>query len=300
MEQIVVFEKLKDAILIKYQNIFPYSKKPLMHFGNKEIGQLLSSIEQDCKQTISEKWVYTHLKPASVNKLPRKDMLDILSNWVGYSGWDEFRVKAEIKQKTQFKKKHVTLVFVAILFVLTVSMSFFILKSYKNEYHICFYDQYTQEAIAQNRITVFLHAKNVKKIPIKDNCIIINNENDSIKIKVESPYYKDKSFTIKHEQEQLELSLQPDDYTLMLYNYMNSNIKDWKKRRQQLENIIHDDAEIIEVMQNNIGVEFLNKTEFINKITTPIKSVDNMEIIDIKYTEDKKIESLRFFHKQTK
>ena len=78
---------------------------------------------------------------------------------------------------------------------------------------------------------------------------------------------------------------------------MNSNIENWKKRRMQLDAIMHNDAEIIEVMHTNIGVEFLNKTEFIDKITTPIKSVANMEIIDVKYNDNKKIIIIRFIQK---
>lgn len=298
MEDVIVFEKLKDAILLKYRSKFSYSDKSLTNFGTKEIRQLLSLIEEDCNQKISEKWVYTYLKPTTITKLPRKDMLDILTTWLGYSGWDEFKVKSNNTQHTKFRKKGIKICLLAICCLsILMSMSFYLFKPSHKRYTICFYDQYLQTPLQENKLSVFLVSKNLKKLVLKENCIQVNTRKDSITLKTESPYYKDHSFTVKYETDTITLFLQPDDYTLMLHNYMNSNIENWKKRRTQLDGIIHNNAEIIEMMKNNIGVDFLNKTEFIDKITTPIKSVDHMEIIDIKYNKDKQITSLRFIQK---
>ena len=295
MENIVVFEKLKEAVLLKYRTVFSYSDKTLADFGNKEIRELLQLIEENCKQTISEKWVYTYLKPATINKLPRKDMLDILSIWVGYSGWDEFKVKASVAQQTNFRKKRIKIGVAIIAFTVFLGSVFFLFSNKsEQQYTVCFYDQYTQAAIQENLFTAFLQSENINKLNNIENCVQIHSIQDSITIEIESPYYKNTSFIVKAEKDSISLFLQPDDYTLMLHNYMNSNIENWKKRRTQLEEIIHNDAEIIEVMKSNIGVEFLNKNEFIDKITTPIKSVAKMEIIDIKYNENNKIISLRF------
>jgi len=295
LENIVVFEKLKEAVLLKYRTVFSYSDKTLADFGNKEIRELLQLIEEDNKQTISEKWVYTYLKPTTVTKLPRKDMLDILATWVGYSGWDEFKVKSSTKQQTNFRNKRVKIGIAILAFTVFLGSIFLLLaNSNEQQYSICFYDQYTQAPIQENLFTVFLQSENLNKLHNTENCVQINSLNDSIIVKVESPYYKNASYTIKAEKDTISLFLQPDDYTLMLHNYMNSNIKDWKKRRTQLENIMHNDAEIIEMMNSNIGVEFLNKNEFIDKITTPIESVSKIEIIDIQYNDDNQIISLRF------
>ena len=83
----------------------------------------------------------------------------------------------------------------------------------------------------------------------------------------------------------------------MLRAYMNGNVADWNKRKQQLDDIISDDAVIQEIMFNEIGVEFLDKDEFIAKITTPGTIVKTMEVVEIKY-ENGKIISLKYMQKE--
>ncbi|WP_299683373.1 hypothetical protein [uncultured Dokdonia sp.] len=57
-------------------------------------------------------------------------------------------------------------------------------------------------------------------------------------------------------------------------------MNDWKKRRQQLQQLIAKDAILIQVLPYNLGVEFYTKEAFINKLTTPTKSLQGFEIIE--------------------
>ena len=84
---------------------------------------------------------------------------------------------------------------------------------------------------------------------------------------------------------------------MMLRAYMNADIDDWNRRKQQLDNILDENAVIQEVMFEDIGVEFLNKQEFIDKITTPTKSVKKMEVISVAY-KNEKIISLKYIQKK--
>ncbi|MBL4577519.1 MAG: hypothetical protein JKX74_03545 [Flavobacteriales bacterium] len=90
------------------------------------------------------------------------------------------------------------------------------------------------------------------------------------------------------------IKLKTDDYALMIHMFSNSNIDDWKKRRAQLDDMIADDARIFQVnpgTQN--GMELYNKQGFINKLTTPIRSLKNIEVLEVQYS-DSQISSMRF------
>ena len=98
MNPLDVFQQLKNDVLLTYQKQYPYFEGNWKTFSSQDIQNLIDLIAVQVKQTVSEKWIYTHLKSETNDKLPRKDMLDILSQWVGYSGWDEyvFKNKSEV------------------------------------------------------------------------------------------------------------------------------------------------------------------------------------------------------------
>tara|TARA_Y100000385_G_C12600578_1_gene428639 strand:- start:157 stop:384 length:228 start_codon:yes stop_codon:yes gene_type:complete len=55
-------------------------------------------------------------------------------------------------------------------------------------------------------------------------------------------------------------------------------------------------AIIFQITNTNTGMEMYNKTEFIDKLTTPLKSLGDIEIIETIYKDDEII-SLRFIQK---
>jgi hypothetical protein len=76
------------------------------------------------------------------------------------------------------------------------------------------------------------------------------------------------------------------------------NVKDWQKRRNQLDRMISDSAMIYQVYNKaDIGLELYNKWEFINKLTLPSSSLQGIEILDTKYQGDKII-LIRFRQKE--
>lgn len=99
---------------------------------------------------------------------------------------------------------------------------------------------------------------------------------------ISSPYYKTDTIyrNLENAPETESIELKPDDYAIMLYYYSNS-IQDIKKKRQSLNYLISDNALIYQVYANDkYGVETLDKTKYINMVTTPTTSLKNMEIID--------------------
>jgi hypothetical protein len=300
MNEIAAFYILKTKVLETYRETHSFFQGNIHDFGNKEIAQLQELIEVKLNERVSEKWVYTHLKPKVNDKIPRKDMLDILCKFSGFKDWDEFYYKNsavntnETKSKNNLKRKYYM---IGGLFIAVIGLLFGINQFRESEIRtICFKDKYTQKSIEDGKITVFEIKENQKqKLNFKKGCLQIKHSKE-LTIVVESPYYKSDTIKISNEFKSLNIDLQPDDYAMMMRAYMNSNLEDWNKRKLQLESIISDDAEIEEVMFEEIGVEFLDKNEFINKITTPSETVRKMEIIDIKYQNDKII-SLKFIQK---
>lgn len=302
MDSIDLFYQLKTEILCEYQKAYPFWKGTLQDFGNKEIAQLQDLIEVKTNQRISEKWFYTHIKPLNNTRLPREDMLDILTEWLGYTGWDEFKVRQEELFNSNQKKSGLRgKVIAGILLFIIVVVAVVVFGGgnlWRYSYKVNFRDQYTQKLIDETNFSIFLidDRDSLNQQKINKGFLELLHDDEKIQVKVISPYYKDEVFLLMPGNDKT-IYLQPDDYAMMLLVYMNSNLKDWEKRRKQLNEIILEDAEILEVMNEDIGVEFLNKQEFIDKITIPVESTKRMEIIDIKYQGKGKIIGLKFIQK---
>ena len=307
MDDIQTFYLLKQKILAKYVDAYPYYTGSIHNFGNKEIAQLIDLIEKESNERVSEKWIYTHLKPTINSKLPRKDMLSIFCNWIGYNNWDEFLFlnKEQLllsditPEATEIHKPKNKIALYMAFGIMIIIAGVIIGFTTKGNYDttICLKDKYTQKTIAPDKVTLYLfkNGKN-EKLAFKDSCYALTTKKNDALVIVESPYYKPDTLKIDSNNPSLEFDLQPDDYAMMLRAYMNGNIADWNKRKQQLDNIISNDAVIQEIMFNEIGVEFLNKEEFIAKITTPASVVKTMEVVEIKY-EGGKIISLKYMQK---
>ncbi len=310
MSEIEVFYILKEKVLTTFKLSFPYFKGTIHDFGNKEIAQFIDLIETKNNERVSEKWVYTHLKPKTNEKIPRKDMLDILSKFSGFESWDAFFYEHSLNKEEQTSTEVVskktnklkTIIMIAGISTLIFGLVFGLNQVYyENERIICFKDKYTQKTIPSDKFEVFRIESPpedlIKKIKQKttNGCLKYKN-NSSITLLITSPYYKSQTVRLSSNMNIQEISLQPDDYAMMIRSCMNTNLKDWTKRKLQLENCIDDNAEIEEVMFDEIGVDFLNKNDFISKITTPTETLKKMEIIEIKY-KNEKIISLKFIQK---
>jgi hypothetical protein len=81
----------------------------------------------------------------------------------------------------------------------------------------------------------------------------------------------------------------------MIHYFSNGNVKDWEKRKEDLDQIFSDSVKIFQVLNNSgtVGMEIYNKWEFINKLTLPANSLRDIEIMDKKY-EGERICRLRF------
>ena len=295
MNPLLVFQKLKEDVLLTYQKQYSYFEGNWKTFSSQDIQNLIDLIAIHVKQTVSEKWIYTHLKSENNEKLPRKDMLDILAQFVGYSGWDEYVFKCKdhsiilSKTKSSNHAKIYFVLFPVLLLLMYLSYKFIKTESLQN---IEVKNAFTEEQINSDEVKVVLIEENVSTpVQIIDSKIKINAK-DSSKIVLKSPYYKDKTVII-NKNSNPEITLQPDDYAMILKGFMKSDIKNWQTRKEQLHKILAADLEVLVMLKNDFGIEYFNKQEFSEKLIVPSVSLKKMKVIDIQSNSENEINFIR-------
>lgn len=154
----------------------------------------------------------------------------------------------------------------------------------KNTFSFCFIDADRGSAIRHTPLDIIiLNNEESPKYYKSDSlgCFSWDTRDSFIHFVVQSPYHKTDTIKRYHNASASEeVHLATDDYNLMLYYYANNNIKDWNKRKQQLQKLISNSAILIEILPYDLGVEIYSKEEFIEKLTTPTKSLKHFEIIE--------------------
>ena len=295
MNPLNVFFQLKNDVLLTYQKQYPYFEGTWKTFSSQDIQNLIDLIAVQVKQTVSEKWIYTHLKSETNDKLPRKDMLDILSQLVGYSGWDEyvFKWKQEVVPIAASPKRNNKVVF-SIGFIGLFLIGFFSYRYLNREeiQTIEVKNAFTEEQINSDEVKAVMIENNIESpVEIIDSKIQITAK-DSTKIVLKSPYYKEKTIVINKENT-TAITLQPDDHAMILKGFMKSDIKDWQTRKEQLQKILADDLEVLVMLKNDLGIEYFNKQEFSEKLIVPSVALKRMKVIDIQSNDKNEIKFIR-------
>jgi len=180
--------------------------------------------------------------------------------------------------------------------------SFFLKKNIsKNlDYQFCFVDYDTRKPIQNTDIEIKV-LKTEETFSLqkanKNGCFNWDGINEKITFEVQAPYYKKYTVTriLENQNSSEIIPLRKDDYGLMIHLFSNSKIKDWEKRRNQLGEMLAEDAMIFQVDggDKSMGLEILNKDEFIDRMTLPINSLRNVKVIETIY-KGEKIHRLRF------
>jgi len=285
-------QEKKLFTLFKKQIIATYLKS---NSGSKDVtkwsGEDIFSFQEDLfakvNTKVSEKWFYSYFKN-DTKKLPRIDMLNILSKYIGFENWEDF------KNKNTKKRNKIYLGL-----IIPVLIMFFIIfqKNKENTFHFCFYDEDKRDPIM---IPIDVKVLKSNESPLffksdKNGCFEHSTKNDYLEIVVSSAYYKTDTIQRKSTSTSI-INLTTDDYTLMLDYYTNNNLKDWNKRKQELEKLIDDKAIIYQLYSKNIGVEVYTKGEFINLLTIPTNNLRKIRIISKEFKNDR-IAKLKFIIK---
>ncbi len=304
MQEMASFYLLKDELLSRYQETYPSWQGTIHDFKTREIANFQELLEKAVGSRVSEKWFYTHIKPQENKKLPRIDTLDILSAFVGYDNWEAFVYEQSQSRRNEkavasgtnrplVSKK--TIGYAITLLVLILGFNF--LLPSKKSYTICFVDADNGKPIAE-KVEVSLLNKGESPLTLTANkkaCVVFEEVQWPIQFTVNAPYYRSDTITRSYQKKRKkeQIKLYKDDFALMIHLFSNNQVKEWQKRREQLNQMFDDNAVIFQVNKNNMGLEMYNKTKFIDKLTMPINSLKNIRIVDVQYEEGRIVE-MRF------
>ena len=292
------FDLLKKKIVEEMKQSYPEIPGSIADWKGQNIIDFQDDLRIKLHENISEKWFYTHMK-SEKTKLPRIDILNFLSKYVGYRNWDVFKLLNKgIKNNLQSDKSNrvfYLVPFFTIIILLIFYLGFNLM--YTQVYNFCFYDNYTKEPLKNGviEISVLSNESPVNYLCDSSGCFSIKTNERVINFVVETPYYHTDTIirTLNKFNRTENIKLNPDDYALMIHYLSTKNIKDWLKRKNDLDKMFIDEAKIYQVLDGTVGMEIYNKWVFINKLTLPANSLRNIEIIDTQYDGDK-ISRLRF------
>ncbi|WP_298340955.1 hypothetical protein [uncultured Algibacter sp.] len=290
-----LFNLLKQSV----ESVFSQNNSissPIKDWKGEEIVAFQEDLFNKVKGKVSEKWFYTYIKNTP-DKLPRIDVLNLLSNYVGSTNWNTFKSNNGLKKRSNKKKRSVSKFWLLTLLPLLIIIYTF---SVKNTFEFCFVDEIKNENITSIPLDIMVLQHNESPMHYKTDslgCFSFKTRNDVIKFVVKSPYHKTDTIVrnINSNNSQI-VKVKSDDYALMLNYYANGNISDWKKHIEKLNSLIDKDVKIYRLFRNNIDIELYSKDEFIRMLTIPTKSLKRIEILD-KTISNGKIVTLKFIVK---
>ena len=293
---------LKIRIVETMKQSFPGIGNDISDWKGQDIINFQEELLGKVNEHISEKWFYTHMKSGS-KKLPRIDMLNFLSRYTGYIDWNDFKYQNSeniqlTNQSTESGKPLPYKKMVGLLVLLIVSVIMVKYTGNKN-YQFVFKDAYTKSRIVDTLTEIIILNEN--ESPVYERCdppgyFILKSRKEKVRFIIKAPYYEPDTITrILDKFEGSEsIYLYPNDFALMIHYFSATNVKDWERRRVQLDRMIADSAYIYQVFNyGQVGMELYNKDEFIDKLTMPVNSLNDIVIMETIYTE-KKISLLRF------
>lgn len=294
-EDHIAFNSLKKEVAQAFLKNQTASNIDISRWKGQDIVLFQEDLQQKTKASISEKSFYSYFKNSS-EKLPRIDILNILSQYCGYQNWGDFKSKHQTHIAVKEKK------FLPVWFWSSIVISGLIVAMYAfwpktNAFHFCFMDQDRDQPITKTPIDIVI--LNDKESPFylksdKNGCFKWETKDEYIRFAVHSPYHKSDTIYRSIRTKAAEhIQLETDDYALMLYYYANGNIEDWQNRRIQLSKMIANRAIILQVLPHGLGVEVYTKERFINTLTTPTQSLQKIEVISSKKI-DEQVVKLKF------
>ncbi len=291
----ILFERLKKEVARTFLQENSALSPDISQWKGEDIVRFQEDLSDKVKGRVSEKWFYNYFRN-EIQKLPRIDMLNLLSQYAGYQNWADFKQKhfqKENRKRTlNFEKKHMA------GFMLLILLGIFIFSlSAKTTKKVvfCFVDE-NQLPVTQIKVSWILPDESEKILPIDHHCVSFRSDLDEIRLLIKSPEYKDiiinRKITTNPYRE--TIGLQTDVLALLLQHYAASQTDNWQKRREKLQKIIDDDAMIYQQwFGNNKGIELYDKEDFIAQLCVPNGLIKNIKILEIEY-KNKKISKLRF------
>ncbi|MGD1846926.1 MAG: hypothetical protein ACFB10_16170 [Salibacteraceae bacterium] len=285
------FQLLKDQVAATFLQNHTASSVDIRQWKGQDIVDFQEDLFQTTRGRISEKWFYTHMKSES-EKLPRIDMLNLLSAYIGCENWAAFKQKNALPtppktptaKPTSSNKRYLTIL-VAVALVLG---GLWWLIPGQEAYTFCFIDADREMAITNQplEIEIWREGESPQRLQTDSNgCLQIPSPNGQLRFVVRGAYYRTDTITrVVSGAGSEQVALRTNDYALMIHLFSTADRQGWERRRLQLDQMFAPDAEIYQVgIGGRLALDLHNKEEFINKLTMPIPSLKNIEVIETLY-----------------
>ncbi|MEM1216691.1 MAG: hypothetical protein AAGJ82_13440 [Bacteroidota bacterium] len=291
------FAHLKQDLVRQYQTAYPHFQGTLADFRQQDIAQLQALLMEKVQGRVSEKWFYTHLKGKPQDKLPRIDMLNLLARFVGADSWAAYAGQVAAKSKPSVHTSNWPRWWWLVPVLLIILGWRWAMWEQPMDLYLQFVDALRQVPITETNVQVQVVTPDQQTELFFSNeqgQVILPEVADVVTIYTQAAYYLPDTLQLRPQTEEHLVALQSDDYALMIHYFSTAKVEDWKRRREQLDQAFADEAVIYQLdPQGQLGMDMLNKQEFINKLTIPINSLRNVKVWKTRYAAGQIVE-LRF------
>lgn len=299
------FNNLKQKVADTFQKDHATTDVNYVNWKGQDIVDFQQDLLDKTGGRISERWFYTHFKSDNA-RLPRVDMLNILSAYAGYKNWaDYLRSNGVTDDQVVFAqpnpeaaKKMMSYILVSAVLAIMAIAAFQLIQG-PTVYTFCFVDADHKKPIENQLIEVAVLRPGESPLHYTADsagCIALEAYGDKIQFVVSSPYYKTDTIirsSFKRTKRE-NVQLRTDDYAMMIDLFSSANVDDWKKRRQQLGKMFNDEAVIYQIdAATSRPVELYTKAEFIDRLTMPLSSLKHLRVLETLHKGDR-ISVLRF------
>lgn len=209
--------------------------------------------------------------------------------------------------KKNFFKKHAWAIITSILITITGILGFKD-EIFSKTYKYCFTDK-DRGVAAINTLEIRVIKENESPLLFKikpGECFYYSTKDKNLKMQISAPFYEylEVNRNLENAPDEEMIELKPDDYKMAAYYFSIKDIKGGnpeeqvaliKQKRNQLENLISNNAVIYQVYDNKTyGIERLDKQRYITLVTTPTTSLKNLNVIEMKKDTKGKIVSIKF------
>ena len=288
----ILFDLLKQKVAETFLKENTALSPHISQWKGDDIVRFQEDLRHKVKGRVSEKWFYNYFRN-DIQKLPRIDMLNLLSQYAGYQNWADFMQQhSGFKQTGQSLKKWLPF---GMLLLALIGLGF-VWHTYSNkEVQFCLTDE-NNRLVNEVKVTWLLPNETEKQIPLKGNCLQLKAGLSQIQLRLESPYYKDIIITrnITENPYRENIVLKNDFIALLLQHYSDSDTQNWQKRRERLAALIAPDALIYQQwFGKQKGIELYEKEDFIAQMCVPNGLIRHIKILEIAY-KNGQIVKLRF------
>ncbi|MFD0862745.1 hypothetical protein ACFQ1M_11065 [Sungkyunkwania multivorans] len=293
-DDIALFQLLLQEVAAVFLKNNSASAANMTDWKGQDIVQFQEDLRAKVQGSISEKWFYSYVKNTP-EKLPRIDILNLLSTYADYQSWNHFKEQHRQVDSSEKKVNKKILIPIVLASLIIVAIAYSMIPT-THHFHFCFVDADKKEAIRDITIDIIILNEGESPTHAKTDslgCFDWATKKDHIRLVAQSPYHKNDTIYRTLASGKNQVYLKTDDYALMLHYYTNGKVKDWQKRREVLDKLIADDALIFELLPQQLGVTIYEKQEFIDKLTTPTQSLQKLQIVETRYS-DGKIAKLKF------